>query len=76
MRPIDPTASTARPAEKAPHCPRLGAPRTVAEHLDCPYCHGRAADVEGGDRACFCDYDPKRDPVVYGFPPGTIRQGG
>lgn len=49
-------------------CRRLGRTRTVAEHLSCPYCFGGEGEVTSGDRACFCDFDPDSDAVVFGFP--------
>jgi hypothetical protein len=55
------------------HCPRIERLRVVAEHIACPYCHGRACDVEAGDRRRFCDYDRARDPLVFGFPENISR---
>jgi hypothetical protein len=55
-------------------CNRTGSPRTVEEHTSCPYCYGRAREVETGDRGQFCDYQPDRDPVAFGFPEGTSRE--
>lgn len=40
----------------------------IEEHLACPYCFGGAADVASMQRSRFCDFDAKRDPVVFGFP--------
>ncbi len=54
-------------------CPRLGRKRTTSEHADCPYCFGTQADVATGQRAKFCDFDPARDPVTFGFPDGLSR---
>jgi hypothetical protein len=50
------------------HCPRLGRPRLAAEHLACPYCFGKKAEVRKGDRADFCDFKPGVDAVSYGDP--------
>ncbi len=55
------------------HCPRIEQLRVVQDHLACPYCHGRAADVASADHGRFCDYDPLADPVVYGFPSRCSR---
>jgi hypothetical protein len=52
-------------------CRRLSVERDVAEHLSCPYCFGKAADVETGDRQKFCDFKPGEDPVCFGFPETT-----
>lgn len=49
-------------------CRRLGVPRAVREHLTCPYCFGRTADVLTADPRCFCDWDAGHDPLIYGFP--------
>ena len=76
MLPFDMAVSTAEPAARATPCPRIHAPRAVAEHLDCSYCYGRAAAVATGDRKRFCDYDPAHDPVVFGFPHGASRRAG
>ncbi len=40
----------------------------MSEHLACPYCYGRARDVESGDYDRFCDFDAERDPIQFGFP--------
>lgn len=55
------------------HCPRLGRHRLVAEHLACPYCFGKKAEVRTGDRGEFCDFKPGEDPVSYGDPSGLRR---
>jgi len=62
--------------ERLVRCVRVDAARTVAEHLACPYCFGTRRAVAAGERARFCDYDPDRDPVVFGFPDGTARANG
>jgi hypothetical protein len=52
-------------------CPRLDRARAVEEHVDCPYCFGSPEDVASGRRERFCDFEPGRDPVVFGFPEGS-----
>ncbi len=52
----------------AVRCPRLGCMRTVEEHLLCPYCCGRTAEVVSVDHPRFCDWKPGVDPTVFGFP--------
>lgn len=49
-------------------CRRQSVERSVREHLACPYCFGSAADVRTRDHARFCDFDPERDPIAFGFP--------
>lgn len=61
------------PLEPSVHCPRIGCARTVQEHAECPYCYGKESDIAPGDRARFCDYDAKKDPVTFGFPPEASR---
>lgn len=62
--------------EQRVQCRRVDQARTVEEHRSCPYCFGRAADVASGERPRFCDYQPGADPVTFGFPPGSSRDGG
>lgn len=49
-------------------CRRLGQPLSVTEHKSCSYCHGRESDIRSHDHARFCDYDPDKDPLIFGFP--------
>jgi len=49
-------------------CRRLNRDLPICEHLRCPYCYGRSVDVRASDHATFCDFDPARDPVSFGFP--------
>lgn len=58
----------ATPTAPVVPCRRLDAAFTVAEHRDCPYCVGGAADVATGDHARFCTFRPGVDPVCFGFP--------
>ncbi|MBI1852795.1 MAG: hypothetical protein HYR85_20840 [Planctomycetes bacterium] len=50
------------------HCMRVDAMRTIAEHLECPYCSGSAADIAWGDHKYFCEFRPGVDPIHFGFP--------
>ncbi|MEW6071150.1 MAG: hypothetical protein AB1726_00965 [Planctomycetota bacterium] len=59
--------------EERIHCRRTGQDYDPEEHRRCPYCHGALADVAAGDHARFCDYDPKKDPIHFGFPPDSTR---
>ena len=61
------TLETVPSEEKVP-CPRLDKLRTVEEHEDCPYCFGSPDDVKAGPRPKFCDFDPEKDPLNFGFP--------
>jgi hypothetical protein len=54
-------------------CKRLGQELPREEHQKCPYCFGRADDIANGQHERFCDFAPGRDPIHFGFPPGTTR---
>lgn len=58
------------PAEGKVFCRRLQRPLPVAEHEKCLYCFGGAAEIRTGDTARFCDFDPEKDPIQFGFPDG------
>jgi len=60
--------------EKRIRCRRTGQDYSTGEHGRCPYCWGEKKDVEAGDHQEFCDYDPKKDPISFGFPPDSSRQ--
>jgi hypothetical protein len=73
--PTGESRAEARASRPAPtlrvECRRLEQARpSVDQHLTCPYCFGARADVESGDHRRFCDFEPGRDPVSFGFPPG------
>lgn len=55
-------------------CRRTGERIALAEHAQCPYCFGREGELETGRHERFCDFVPGRDPVHFGFPPGTSRE--
>jgi hypothetical protein len=54
-------------------CPRIQRDRSIVEHLDCPYCFGSRVDVATGERKTFCDFEPRLDPIAYGFPLTSLR---
>ncbi len=55
-------------------CRRNQVLKDASEHLSCPYCFGKKREaVEGRPHEEFCDYDPAKDPVSFGFPEGTTR---
>ena len=56
------------PREPKVNCPRLDKLRPIEEHEDCPYCFGSAEEIAEGPRAKFCDFDPEKDPLNFGFP--------
>lgn len=59
---------------KPVYCVRNHTSKATEEHLSCPYCFGRKREViEAGERKLFCDFDPDRDPIVFGFPDGSTR---
>jgi hypothetical protein len=59
---------------KPVHCRRTGQDYQPHEHQRCPYCWGEKKEVETGEHQEFCDYDPKKDPISFGFPPDGSRQ--
>jgi hypothetical protein len=62
-------------SEKEIMCRRINRHLPVGEHLECPYCDGKRADVETGDRKNFCDFKPGEDPICFGFPDIVNRPG-
>ena len=56
-------------------CRRTGQRIPVQEHLRCPYCFGRAGEVEDGVHERFCDYKPEQDPIRFGMPEWSRRTG-
>ena len=69
-----PEAKSTAPGEHGVHCRRLGVDRSVDDHLSCPYCFGRRAElVTEGQLTRFCDFSPTEDPVCFGFPDDTSR---
>ena len=64
-------------ADDQVRCRRTGEKYSPDEHHRCPYCYGAIADVAEGDHETFCDFDPEKDPVQFGFPEnGTRHQTG
>jgi hypothetical protein len=51
-------------------CHRLQRPLPLEEHEKCLYCFGEAGEILTGDHTKFCDFDPKKDPINFGFPDG------
>jgi hypothetical protein len=49
-------------------CQRIQEPVSVDEHKGCAYCFGTVEAVKEGKHEEFCDYDPDRDPLQFGFP--------
>lgn len=64
----DPRKKLPTTTAKPQHCPRLGREVPEAEHRDCPYCFGDDAGIAKGDRKEYCDFEPGKDPVHFGFP--------
>ena len=60
-------------SERVVRCRRISADRTTEEHATCPYCFGTLAEIQSEQHEQFCSFDPKVDPIVYGFPVGTER---
>ncbi len=61
------------PGLRVLHCRRTGQDYEVAEHERCPYCFGEGAEVESGEYERFCDFEPGKDPVTFGFPGTSSR---
>jgi len=55
-------------------CRRLDRLVDLDEHESCPYCFGRREELASGRYEAFCDWQPGRDPVHYGFPPDLRRE--
>ena len=49
-------------------CRRTGQSYAPSKHERCPYCFGTAADVVPCAYENFCDFQPGRDPISFGFP--------
>ncbi len=54
-------------------CRRTGQSYDPCEHVRCPYCFGTESDVAPGDHEKFCDFEPGKDPVSFGFPEDLRR---
>jgi hypothetical protein len=55
-------------------CRRLARLVDLEEHESCPYCFGHRKELLTGRYETFCDWQPGRDPIQFGFPPGTRRE--
>lgn len=60
-------------AEPQVFCRRLQHELSVSEHARCPYCFGREQEIAEGEHRAFCDFDPKKDPINFGFPDDSSR---
>jgi hypothetical protein len=58
------------PAEQTVYCRRLLRPLPLSEHKQCSYCFGEEGEIAEGDHEKFCDFDPAKDPINFGFPEG------
>ena len=54
-------------------CRRTGETFDPEAHGRCPYCFGSKSDIRPGNHKDFCDYDPEKDPVSFGFPSDSAR---
>jgi hypothetical protein len=62
------------PGPKKVYCVRNRLMKNTEEHVGCPYCFGKKREaIENGERTDFCDYDPDKDPICFGFPNDTTR---
>ena len=55
------------------NCRRTGQDYCLDEHARCPYCFGSQKDLESGEHEKFCDFEPGKDPVSFGFPEDSSR---
>lgn len=55
------------------YCARVRDMRSVDEHLHCPYCFAPPTLIETADHTKFCDFEPGKDPVNFGFPEWSHR---
>ncbi len=55
------------------HCRRLGRALTPDRHLSCSYCNGDTEQIATGEYERFCDFDPEKLPVSFGFPDDGSR---
>lgn len=66
------TKTDPAPAEPAPptevYCRRVERALPVTEHVECPYCYGKRQDVQTTRHGQFCDFEPGKDPIHFGFP--------
>lgn len=62
------TAAEKAKAGKLVFCQRIQEPVSVGEHKGCAYCFGTVEAIVEGRHEEFCDYDPDRDPLQFGFP--------
>jgi len=63
----------AQPRIKQLRCRRVDRLVDLAEHEACPYCFGHRQELSSGRYETFCDWQPDRDPVHFGFPPEAQR---
>jgi len=55
------------PEQKLVRCRRTDQAFSVEGHAKCPYCFGRLEKIESGDHSGFCDFEPGKDPINFGF---------
>ena len=53
---------------KPVYCRRLERQLPVTEHVECPYCFGKPDEVQAAEHGRFCDFEPGKDPIHFGFP--------
>jgi len=61
------------PDEPSIHCRRLERRLPLHEHATCPYCFGDVQEICTAEHQRFCDYQPGKDPIQFGFPPDSSR---
>jgi len=68
MADTPPRPETPDDATKKVECRRVNKAVSADEHKQCPYCFGTVTEICSGRHETFCDYDPEKDPVSFGFP--------
>ncbi|MBI5535435.1 MAG: hypothetical protein HY898_22085 [Deltaproteobacteria bacterium] len=59
---------------KKVYCVRNRLMKDANEHASCPYCFGKKHEaIEKGERSDFCDFNPDKDPISFGFPEDSGR---
>ncbi len=63
------TEPNKKPAPPQVYCRRVERKLPVTEHLECAYCFGKPGEVATSEHERFCDFEPGKDPIHFGFPP-------
>ena len=61
------------PKAKLVRCRRTEQAFSIEEHTKCPYCFGKLEKIATGEHSGFCDFEPGKDPINFGFPGDDSR---